>query len=535
MVGLLVTIHELGHFIAAKALGVRVLRFSLGFGPPLARVRARETEYQIGCVPLGGYVRMLGEDPSETVPEEDRARSFSDRPLWHRLIVVFAGPAANLLFPIVVYFAFFAGDRDLPAAVVGDVLAGSPAAAAGVESGDRVLEINDRRVRTWEDLEQMVDAHAGQMLRFKLRRADKELYAYMAPKSHILRDRAGGSSEQGLIGIVQAPFPPEIGVLDPTSPAARAGLRTGDRIVSVDGRPVESFGALGRALRASWKRTPIAFLRPERAPLGFAEITWYRPMLADLVAEKHEGRIETGIAPAELFVAAVTPDSPADRAGLRPGDLLVSLDGQPVTHWLLLEQTLLATPERTFHLTWRRAGAAAELAADIRQEHRAAVDEYGGDHDQIVFGAINEVHPLAGERVPIENRFAYAAAHAIDRTAATTALMARGLVSLVRGQLPRDAVGGPIMVFRMASVSGHKGWDEFLLMLALISINLGLINLLPIPILDGGHLVMFAIEAVRRRRVSPRVQGGFVMAGLVVIVSLTVLAMRNDIVRYLLH
>lgn len=541
MVGLLVTIHELGHFIAAKALGVRVLRFSLGFGPPLARVRARETEYQIGWVPLGGYVRMLGEDPSDPVPEDQIDRSFAARPLWQRLIVVFAGPAANLLVPVGIYFAVFAGDRELPAAVVGDVLPGGPAAAAGLEPGDHVVEINDRRVRTWEELESTVDAHAGQSLRFRVRRVgnEKDVYAYVAPKSHVVRDRAGGASEQGLIGIVQAPFPAEIGVLDPESPAGRAGLRTGDRIVSVDGRPVESYGQLERALRASWKRAPVALLRPERAGVGFAEISWSRPLLADLVAEKREGRIVTGIAPAELFVAAVEPGSPAERAGLRAGDLLTALDGQPVTHWLLLEQALLAEPERNFHVAWRRydpaAGGVVDLEADVRQEHRVTADEYGQQHDQIVFGAANDVHPIPGELVPIESRVGYAFDHALERTSSTTVLMARGLVSLVRGQLPRDTVGGPIMVYRMASVSGHKGVDEFLLMLALISINLGLINLLPIPILDGGHLLMFGIEAVRRRRVSPRVQGGFVMAGLVVIVSLTVLALRNDIVRYLLH
>jgi regulator of sigma E protease len=261
-------------------------------------------------------------------------------------------------------------------------------------------------------------------------------------------------------------------------------------------------------------------------------------MLVDLVAGKRDGRIETGIAPSELFVAAVEPGSPAERAGLRPGDLITTVDGQPVTHWLLLEQTLLAAPERSFRLGWRRgaAGGGSEaLEAELRQEHRRSVDEYGQDHDQVVFGATNDVHPAPGERVPIDGRFVYAAEHALERTGATTALMARGLVSLVRGQLPRDTVGGPIMVFRMASVSGHKGWDEFLLMLALISINLGLLNLLPIPILDGGHLLMFAIEAVRRQRVSARVRDGFVMAGLVVIVSLTVLALKNDIVRYLLH
>src|SRR5262249_36394084 len=152
-----------------------------------------------------------------------------------------------------------------------------------------------------------VDAHAGQMLRFRLRRADKEVFAYVAPRRHILRERAGGARSQGLIGIVQAPFPPEIGVVDPSSPAGRAGLPTGDRIRSVDGRRVESYGALERALRASWKRTPVALLRPERAEASFAEITRYRPLLTDLAAEKRDGKVEIGVAPSELLVTAVAP------------------------------------------------------------------------------------------------------------------------------------------------------------------------------------------------------------------------------------
>jgi regulator of sigma E protease len=205
---------------------------------------------------------------------------------------------------------------------------------------------------------------------------------------------------------------------------------------------------------------------------------------------------------------------------------------------MLFEQALLADPDHTFRLAWLRAragGGVEEHEADIRQEHRAAVDEYGQDHDQLVFGATNDFRLGSGEMVPIDGRFGYAADHALERTTSTIGLMARGLVSLVRGQLPRDTVGGPIMMFRMASVSGKKGWDAFLMMLALISVNLGLINLLPIPILDGGHLVMFALEAVRRRRVSAKIRDGVVLAGLLVIVSLTLLALRNDIVRYLIH
>src|SRR5262249_22070020 len=169
-----------------------------------------------------------------------------------------------------------------------------------------------------------------------------------------------------------------------------------------------------------------------------------------------------------------------------------------------------AEPDRAFRIGWLHGVEARE--AEIRQAHFSIVDEYGATHDRLVFGASNDFRVGVGEMVPIESRVGYAAEHALERTWSTTALMARGLVSLVRGQLPRDTVGGPIMMFRMASVSGAKGWDAFLMMLALISINLGLINLLPIPILDGGHLVMFAIEAVRRRRVSPRARARVVLA-----------------------
>jgi regulator of sigma E protease len=538
MVGLLVAVHELGHFTAAKALGVRVLRFSLGFGPPIVRLRGRETEYQVGAVPLGGYVRLLGEDPSDTVAPEDRGRSFADKPLWKRLVVVFAGPAANLLFPLAIYFTFFFGHHELPAAVIGDVLSGGPAAAAGIEPGDRVLEINGDDVRTWEELEDTIDRSAGKSLRLKLRRGDKDVFAFVTPRQHVIRTRTGEKNEQGLIGVTQAPFEPIVGIVDPTSPAARAGLRTGDRIMSVDGRTVSSYGELERALGTRPRRVLLAYLRGRASPTGFAEVRLYTPGTADLVPETAARRQSwSGIASAEFFVAAVEPGSPAEAAGLRRGDMIVAVDGRPVRHWIQLDQELLADPDRRFHLAWQRSGAAGvdTLEADVRQERRAIVDEYGQDYTLTVFGAVNDFPLGRGEMVPIDSRFAYAASHAATRTGETIGLMARGLVALIHGKLPRDTVGGPIMMYRMASVSGEKGWDAFLMMLALISINLGLINLLPIPVLDGGHLLMFAIEAVRRRRLPSRVREAVVMVGLAIIVGITVLALKNDIVRYLIR
>ena len=153
LVGVLVVIHEFGHFFAAKLLGFKVIRFSIGFGQPLFRIRGPETEYQLALFPLGGYVRILGEDPDDVIPEELSNRAFSAKPLWQRLIVVFAGPFANFCLPIAIYFVSFAGDTELPAAVVGDVLQDTPADRAGIQPGDQIISIDGESTRYWHDVE----------------------------------------------------------------------------------------------------------------------------------------------------------------------------------------------------------------------------------------------------------------------------------------------------------------------------------------------------------------------------------------------
>jgi len=545
LVGVLVLIHELGHFVAAKLLDVKVLKFSIGYGRPLVRVKLRETEYQIAAFPIGGYVRILGIEspadpsrPDDSPRSEDAGRSFASRPLWQRVVIVFAGPAANLVLPVIIYFVFFAGHTVLPAAVIGDVLDGGVAARAGLEPGDRVLEIDGTAVRYWEEIEDAVRSSPGKELHLRISRNGKVFERYLTPIEETVRSRDGEAVLQGRVGVTHAPFVPLVGVIDGQSPAARAGLHTGDLIISVDGQPVRNWSDVKHSLGKFARRASIAYFRGTEVP-GVPQIQLLAPGFADLVPETKvdatlNRRTYTGLEHAEMFVAHVDAGSPADSAGLKPGDLVVALDDKPLAHWLDLDQRLQAEPTKTFKLTWQRAvaGKTEVTTAELTQVWRKQLDDYDHTISRLVFGARNDIDRGRGATVAIDGRFGYALTKALERTGETISTMASGFVQIIGGDTPGEALGGPLMMYRVASVSGNQGWDSFLLMLALISVNLGLLNLLPIPMLDGGHLLVFAIEGARRRPLSAKARERVQLAGLIVIVLITILAAGNDVVRF---
>ena len=544
LVGVLVLIHELGHFAAAKLLDVKVLRLSIGYGRPLVRLRLGETEYQLALFPLGGYVRILGvegeasnQSGSMPVPgKQDVGRSFASRPLWQRLAIVLAGPAANLALPVVVYFGMFAGQTMLPAAVIGDVREGGTAARAGLEAGDRVLEIDGHAVRYWEDIEATVQSSPGKELHLRISRNGKVFERYVTPLEQRVwsKERDGRMSTRGWIDISHVPSVPLIGVIDAQSPAARAGLRTGDLIISIDGQPVRNWSDVQHHLGRLAHRASIVYFRGAELS-GTPQVRLLSPGFADLVPatelDAAQGRqTYTGLERAEMFVARVDPGSPADSAGLKPGDLIVAVDGKQVVHWLDLDQRLQADPKKAFKLTWKRAGPGGKtetLDAELTQVWRNELDDYGHTARRLVFGAHDDIDRGTGAMVPNEARFGYALAKAFDLTGETISTMVTGFVQIF-------GWGGPLSMYKVASESGRQGWYSFLRMLALISINLGLINLLPIPMLDGGHLLVFAIEGARRRKLSQRTRERIQLAGLIVIALITILALRNDVIRYLL-
>lgn len=537
LVGVLVTIHEFGHFLAAKLLDFKVTRFSLGFGQPLVRVRGRETEYQLALFPLGGYVRILGEEHTDDIPAADAHRAFGQKPLWQRLIVVFAGPAANFLLPVVIYFVAFAGHSELPAAVVGDVVEGSPAAKAGFEPGDTIVSVDGDSVRYWEDVEAAVDRKAGQDIPFRLRRRGKMIDAEVTPARFWFDRGDGKRASEGWIGITQAPYPAQVGVIDSRSPAGRAGLTTGDIIASIDGRQIETWTDLRQAVAGRPRRLTVSYLRAN--PAATLGVVLYESRQTSLVTEQNVGpggrlTIEHGLYPIDRIVDRVEPDSPASRAGLRPGDLLVSIDGEPISHWHMLERKLRSDPDRTFAVRWRRAGQAGEAEAPIRQQWRRGTDDFGHRDDQLVFGAHASFDRGRGSMIAIDGRFTYAVSKSVEHTAHAIEVMATGLGSVLRGKSPSEELGGPIMMFQVAAVSGRQGWEALFMMIALVSISVGLINLLPVPVLDGGHIVVFALEAVRGRPLSNRARDRITVVGLAIVGLITILALRNDVVRYIM-
>jgi regulator of sigma E protease len=542
LVAVLVVIHELGHFAAAKLLDVKVLRFSIGYGRPLVRVRGRETEYQIGVFPLGGYVRILGVEGEGGDDPRDARRSFQSRPLWQRLVIVFAGPAANFILPVIIYFAFFAGHSELPASVVGDVIEDSEAAKADIAPGDTIEAIDGDTVRYWEEVENTIGRSAGKELHLRIEHNGKTRERAITPIEKTIRKRDGQAITVGQIGITRAPFVPLIGVLDDQSPAGAAKLRTGDLVISIDGHPVTNWSDVTRRIGHNSAHADLVYFRGTEVP-GVPQIQLLQADHADLWPQTItddatlKRTVYTGIEPAEMFVAHVDPGSPADLVGLKPGDLIVSLDDKPTTHWMELDQTLQSDPSRAWKLTWKRADLIAHkvdtITATVTQVWRTELDEYGHTVHRLVFGARNDVERGQPKMVPIEGRFSYALTKAVDRTGETIGIMVKGFLSVIRGDAPSEDLGGPLMMYRVASVSGNRGWESFLLLMALISVNLGLINLLPVPMLDGGHVLVFAIEAFRRRPLSQRARDRVQLAGLAVVALITLLALRNDVLRML--
>lgn len=340
--GILVLIHEAGHFLAARKLNVGVEKFSLGFGPKIVSKKIKDTEYLISAIPLGGYVKLLGEDPSEEC--NDLEHAFSAQPLWKRFSIVFAGPFCNLVLPVIIFTITFMIGVATYGTKVGEVIEDSAAMAGGMKNGDKILAIDSKDISRWEELKKIVSASPNRKLSFRIKREDEDspVILYITPKSEKYTDMFGEEHEEGRIGIIP-----------------------GDETVIEKYNP---FVAIFKGVDRTWYMTKIIFL---------------------------------------------------------------------------------------------------------------------------------------------------------------------SILKLIQGKISPDTIGGPILIAQMAGQQAKMGIMPYLYFIAMLSINLGILNLLPIPVLDGGHIFFFAIEAIMRRPIPEKKREFAQQVGLFMLVSLMLFAFYNDIMRNL--
>lgn len=543
LVGLLITVHELGHFVMARLFGVRVLKLAIGFGRPLVRLRRRGTEYAVGAVPLGGYVRLLGEDDAPVAAEE-QPYAYSARPAWQRLAIVFAGPLANVAFAAFVFMNLAMGEAGAPSPTIGAVFAGQPAADADLRPNDRVVAVDGEAVHTWDDFNQRVLASPGHAIRITVERPTapgeppRTLTKYVTPRVHVRTDAFGSRQRVGLVGVAPYFKLPQIGVVGDDAPAYKAGLRTFDIITAIHGRPVRLSDDLEPLVHPrGGGMLVITYLRPVDEALGFTPLALLSPRTAQVVPANvnppgRPPRYDAGVRPADTFVHSVVPGTPAAAIGLGRGDMLTTLDGQPVTAWELFTQAVDEHPRDEHTVGWRSADG-VEHKASFHLERRHRLDEYQTESTYWMFGADGARAIVPIPTLPREHNVFAAFGAGIGRAWSVTGTLVRVLVLTLIGKLPATSIGGPILVYEVAGVAAQHGLDHFLAVAALISLNLGLLNLLPVPLLDGGQATLVFLEAVRRRPVSARTRERATIIGVALLAMLMLLALRNDLARHL--
>jgi len=421
VLGVLIFVHELGHFLAAKRVGIRVLKFQLGFNPTIVSVKRGDTEYSIGALPFGGYVKMAGDSPEETLT--GRSDEFLSKSKWERFQVLIMGPTMNLLLALfVTAFVLYRG-AEVPAyqdqpPVVGSVITGSPAAKGDLQPGDRILSVNGRNVDTWEQFFIAIGSRPNRETSLTIQRDGREM----------------------------------------------------DRVV-----------------------TPVVPPGQSRFEIG-----------------------DIGVLPnVHPHLQTVQPGEPGERSGLKAGDVILAVDGQPMTFSTQLKEAIAKHPEQPIMFAVLRNGA------------RQTVTVIPGRHGDIGWlGVLLGDESKSLKPGPVE-----ALVMSARKNVESAGLIFQTVWGLITRETSPKQLMGPVAIAQLSGESAQLGLIPLLSLMAMISLNLGLLNLLPIPILDGGHIFIMALEGMARRDFSARVKEKMLLAGFVVLMMLMVTVIYNDLAR----
>jgi regulator of sigma E protease len=411
--GILVFVHELGHFILAKLVGIRVDRFSLGFPPRMFGKKIGETDYCVSWIPLGGYVKMAGmiDESMDKDSIKGEPWEFMSKPIYQRFLVIFAGPVMNIILAILLFggVAYFVGLKEPLGATIGEITSQKILAETKLQPGDNIISINDKPIKTWTDV-----------------------LPYTLKKQNI----------------------------------------------------VIEFERDGQLLKTNFLSTDLDSIKKSLSPI----------------------------------VGGLQQDFPGIKAGLQVGDRIVSINDKPIRTWSELTEVIHASPEKPLSIEWQRNGKT--FRAEIIPQKQTLPDRD--------IGLIGITYQMQEIEINLPQSIIYGASSAWQ----ITRLIGYSLKMIITGQQAlKEAFGGPIMIAKLAKDSAREGESNFIAFIAFLSLNLGLLNLLPIPVLDGGHIVFLIIEAIIRRPISPKVKLVIQQIGMALIIALMLFVIVNDIRR----
>lgn len=522
----LVVVHELGHFLFAKLFKVRADAFSVGFGPVIFKKQWGETEFRLSAIPLGGYVKLLGEDPSVELSEEDRKRSLQTQKPWKRFFIFFGGPLFNFIWAALVFMAMMALGEPQISTVVGRVLRDSPAQKAGLQAGDKITAVDGAPVDKLEDLYTLLTDKASTEVELKVER-----------KGSVVPVRFTTGSEEGfsvygekktvgtLEGIIPSARSTRIGISSAESIAAKAGLKTGDEIVSISGVPVKTFEELENVYSGLSASTGSPLLLKVKSGQSEREVSLLGKWTGDPGAD-------FGFYSTELFIEQAIAGTPAEKAGIRKMDQLTAVDGAPIHSFFELRRRIQKSGEERGRVNVTVVREGKTVTFEIVPQETTERDPLLKKLKQYTIG----VMPMASmiEPVMVIERTLNPFLLVYKGTARMIDLSKKNLVSIykmIMGEVSVKSLGGPILIGKLAGDSISRGLLDFLKMMAILSIGLGVLNILPIPVLDGGHIVLLGLEAIRGRALSLKQIEIVQSVGLAVILFIMIIVMKNDISR----
>lgn len=527
LLGILIFVHELGHFVVARMCGVRVEVFSLGFGKKLLSYKKDDTTYCISLIPLGGYVKMFGEQNGDVVTEAEKPVSFTHKTVWQRIAIVLAGPLMNFFFAIFIFSFISAIGEETRAPILAEIEQNSTAASAGFKAGDRVAYINSEEIRSYEELQKALNKNQNSLAKFSIidtagQKKELSLTVGSIKNPNIFStDKTIGE----IAGVQSLARGTVVGVKS-GSAAEKIGLQPGDEIIELNGIKTTKWTDLEKIIPPA---TALNFT-VERGSESLKEK--FNFSLATIQSGTTLAAL--GFEEPDLFLDLIVKDSPAEKADLRRFDKIITINSEPVMKW---EQIL--SKIKSFNgkeaLTIKIIRAGSELTKKITPQVTSQMTPQGKEDKRYTIGILPFINYSQPEMVKVKaNNIFSAVVKGTSRTWDITSMTVISFVRLFQGEISPKNVGGMISIGKAAKDSYENGLQSFLMTMGILSVSLFILNLLPIPVLDGGHLVFYFIEAIKGSPLSLKKMEIAQQIGFVLLMGLMVLAIFNDVTKFLI-